>query len=49
MAHLATGSLALQLESLFDGSSVVGMTGRQLMRKLAGRCRTWRRLWIGRY
>ncbi len=31
MAHLATGSVARQLESLFDGSSVAGMTDRELL------------------
>jgi DNA-directed RNA polymerase specialized sigma24 family protein len=33
MAHLTTGSVGRQIESLFDGSSVVGMTDRQLVER----------------
>ncbi len=37
MAHLATGSVARQLESLFDGSSVAGMTDRELLDRYTAR------------
>ena len=33
MAHLTTGSVGRQIESLFDGSSVVGLTDRQLVER----------------
>jgi len=37
MAHLATGSVGRQIESLFDGSSVAGLTDRQLLDRFTTR------------
>src|SRR5580693_1008527 len=37
MAHLATGSVGRQIESLFDGSSVAGLTDRQLLERYTDR------------
>ena len=41
MAHLATGSVIRQIESLFEGSSVAGLTDRQLLERFTHptRCR----------
>ena len=37
MADLATGSVGRQIESLFDGSSVAGLTDRQLLERFTSR------------
>ena len=37
MADLATGSVGRQIESLFDGSSVAGLTDRQLLERFTAR------------
>ena len=38
MAHLATSTVGRQIESLFDGSSVAGLTDRQLVERFTARC-----------
>src|SRR5262245_28016797 len=37
MAHMASGSVARQIESLFDGGSVAGLTDRQLLERFNAR------------
>ena len=37
MAHLATGSIVPQIESLFDGGSVAGLTDRELLERFTAR------------
>ncbi len=37
MAHLATASVVRQIESLFDGNSVAGLTDRQLLERFTTR------------
>ena len=37
MADLATGSVGRQIESLFDGNTVAGLTDRQLLERFINR------------
>jgi RNA polymerase sigma factor (sigma-70 family) len=38
MAHQATGSLGRQLESLFDGSSIAGLSDGELLERFIAQC-----------